>query len=389
MMDFNKIKARVEEFFHGQYVVEQFIGEGAFAEVFLIRHVFLDDLRVMKIVKEPVNSFSKLSSIFQEVRIASPLKHENIISIYDAGIISSGGDFSLDFVYFIMEYIPSGDLYQYLNSFIKSEKFPPLYWVFVLIKQVCFGLNVLHSSSPIIVHGDLKPSNILLSFNSQDRVVAKLTDFGFSKEIYSDASSYTVAGTRPFMAPECFKKEFYPASDIYAVGVLFYVFLTNHLPYYLGDYDLCDIIEGKPWMEEIIPPSRYNDKVSPVIDGIVLKCLSYDHKNRYKNAKDLYQSIEACLNNMSIYDKETYIMNKDVVKAFRLAKFENKLDEAMVLLEKHDMALIFEDTIEKNDFSSYKTVSLKNFSEILDSAKKKTILKTNWISFFKHINVLL
>ena len=88
-MDFNKAEQMVEEFFNGQYEVKKFLGEGSFAEVYLVKHNFLDDLRAMKIIKQPLSSTSDNKEIFQEVIVATQLRHENIISIYDADVISA------------------------------------------------------------------------------------------------------------------------------------------------------------------------------------------------------------------------------------------------------------------------------------------------------------
>ena len=120
-MDFNKTKQMVEGFFNGQYEVKKFLGEGSFAEVYLVNHVFLDDLRAMKIIKQPLQDYSNNRQVFHEVMLATQLRHENIISIYDAGIISR--DSNENKAYFVMEYVPGGDLQQYLNSFINSNSF--------------------------------------------------------------------------------------------------------------------------------------------------------------------------------------------------------------------------------------------------------------------------
>ena len=82
-MDFDKAKRMVEEFFNGQYEVKKFLGEGSFAEVYLVKHNFLDDLRAMKIIKEPLSSATNTKSIFREVMLATQLRHENIISIFE------------------------------------------------------------------------------------------------------------------------------------------------------------------------------------------------------------------------------------------------------------------------------------------------------------------
>lgn len=359
-VDLDAFKDEVTNFFNGQCVVEKYLGEGAFSKIFLIRHIYLDDLRIMKIVKNPLTSGSMLESIFREVKIAAPLKHENIISIHDAGIIPLGDN---KYVYFIMEYVPSGDLNQYLNSFISSDKLTPINWVLLLIKQILFGLNILHSSNPPIVHGDLKPSNLLLSFNSQDRVVVKLTDFGFSKE-FSSPSSDIIFGTRPFMAPECFKKELYPATDIYAVGVIFYLFLTNHYPYDLNDFNVSEILEGKPWDVKPRPPSVFNSEVSHELDGIVMKCLSFDYSQRYRDAKDLFKNLEKCFEFYANVFADEYEFNNAIIKAFRLAKYENKHQEAIEILEEYDMDLLFEEAIENPPLSSQKTVCFKDIDEV-------------------------
>ena len=77
-MDFVKVKQMVEEFFNGQYEVKKFLGEGSFAEVYLVKHNFLDDLRAMKIIKEPLSPASNAKSVFKEVMLATHLRDENI-----------------------------------------------------------------------------------------------------------------------------------------------------------------------------------------------------------------------------------------------------------------------------------------------------------------------
>ena len=71
----------VEEFFNGQYEVKKFLGEGSFAEVYLVKHVFLDDLRAMKVIKQPLNENFDNKNVFNEVMLATQLRHQNIISI--------------------------------------------------------------------------------------------------------------------------------------------------------------------------------------------------------------------------------------------------------------------------------------------------------------------
>lgn len=364
-MDFDNVKTEVEEYFHGHYVVEDYIGKGAFSEIFVIKHVFLDDLRVMKIIKKPLSYFSNIDSILQESRIVSRINNENIIKFYDAGIISLAKQ---NHVYFIMEYAPNGDLKQYIDVFINYNKLTPLYWVLTLIKQISIGLSVLHSSNPPIVHGDLKPENILLSFNWKNQVIVKISDFGFSKEVYSECSEFPITGTRPYMAPECFKKEFYTSSDIYSVGVIFYLFLTNHFPYGLDEFVNLKVLgDGELWKQPLLKPSEYNCEIPKIIDDIVVKCLSFDYNERFIDANELFDAINECLNGSIDFENEIYSMSEDVKRAFKLANYENKSEEAIKILDEYDMAMMFEKTIKNTDFNSHKTEVFQDFSEILGS----------------------
>lgn len=275
-MDFNKAEQMVEEFFNGQYEVKKFLGEGSFAEVYLVKHNFLDDLRAMKIIKQPLSSTSDNKEIFQEVIVATQLRHENIISIYDADVISAKDNKNKAF--FVMEYVPGGDLEQYLNSFIDSNISMSLYHVLDLMKQILEGLNVLHSSNPPIIHRDLKLNNILLSYNACGEIVIKISDFGFAKSVTTNISDVDVVGTRPYMAPECFKKVASTRTDIYAVGVIFYQLLTNNFPYVIEEFSLNEMIEFKPWSNPLKAPSEFNEKISKILDEIVAKCLDRNRK---------------------------------------------------------------------------------------------------------------
>lgn len=343
-MDFDRVREIVSRFFNGQYEVRKFLGEGSFSEVYLVKHKFLDDSRAMKIIKEPVSDSTNTKDIFKEVQIATQLRHENIISIYDAGIIT-GSD---NLAYFVMEYVPGGDLEQYLNSFAKSGISMPINIALNLMRQIVRGLNVLHSSSPPIVHRDLKLNNILLNYNACGDIVIKISDFGFSKEVTTGISDVDVVGTRPYMAPECFNKNYSQMTDIYAVGVIFYQLLTSHYPYGSDRFSIDDLMALKPWKSDLKRPSHYNKNVSKKLDEIVAKCLEFDFKKRYRNAGELLSDIELLIDeaqyapefnqsrieNGYVDDYSDYILNDSIVKAFELAKTENGLDEAIELLER-------------------------------------------------------
>ena len=345
-MDFDGAKQLIEEFFNGKFEVKKFLGEGSFAKVYLVNHNYLDTLMAMKIIKEPLSLSTNKKEVFHEVTLACQLRHENIISIYDAAEITNFED-GKNHAYFVMEYVSGGDLEQFLNSYVEISMFMPIGLSLDLIKQILNGLNTLHSANPPIIHRDLKPNNVLLSFNDCGDIITKISDFGFAKEITTTISDIDIAGTRPYMAPELFSKNVSAKSDIYAVGVMFYQLLTNRYPYDVGKYTNEELIDLKPWADELKPPSYYNGHVCELLDEIVLKCLEFNPNNRYgdanellmdvKNAIDEYEAVQDLPPTGAGYDYDEdyreYIVNDSIEEAFRLAKCENKLDDAIEILE--------------------------------------------------------
>lgn len=345
-MDFNEIKHLIENFFNGKFEVKKFLGEGSFAKVYLVNHNYLDTLMAMKIIKEPLSITNNKKDIFSEVTLACQLRHENIISIYDAAEITNFED-GKNHAYFVMEYVSGGDLEQYFNSFVENNMFMPIERSLDLIRQILRGLNTLHSANPPIIHRDLKPNNVLLSFNACGDIIIKISDFGFAKEVTTTISDIDIAGTRPYMAPELFNKSISTRSDIYAVGVIFYQLLTNQYPYDVDDFTNDELINLKPWNKELKPPSYYNEKVFKDLDSIVMKCLETDPYKRYDDAHDLLTDVERAIDEYETIhivskvniednyhdDYYEYIINDSIKEAFELAKHENKLDKAIEILE--------------------------------------------------------
>lgn len=345
-MDFNRAKHSIEEFFNGKFEVKKFLGEGSFAKVYLVNHNYLDTLMAMKIVNDPLNVSTNKKDVFREVTLACQLRHENIISIYDAAEITGFED-GKNHAYFVMEYVAGGDLQQFLNSFVENDLFMPIDRSLDLIRQILKGLNTLHTSNPPIIHRDLKLNNMLLSFNACGDIIVKISDFGFAKEVTTTLSDIDVAGTRPYMAPELFNKSVSTKSDIYAVGVMFYQLLTNHFPYDVDRYTNDELIDLKPWQEDLKAPSHYNNNVPDALDGLVLKCLEFNPDDRYFDAADLLAAVEEFIDEYESNhiispsriddyrdDYCGYVINDSIKEAFELAKCENKLSEAIEILER-------------------------------------------------------
>ena len=129
-------------------------------------------------------------------------------------------------------------------------------------RQICAGLAQAHHQS--IIHGDLKCGNVMLSSCPQGGVRAVITDFGLAKMRLIEGAHVTGSGggTRDYMAPELVLGERATvASDLYALGIIFHVMLTGHLPKHVGNGS-----PSEPYRPMIADSQAATITAGPVID---------------------------------------------------------------------------------------------------------------------------
>lgn len=133
------------------------------------------------------------------------------------------------------------------------------------ILQICEEICLLHGQKPPVIHRDLKPSNIILTESGE----LKIIDFNTSRYYIEHASKDTVVlGTKEYAPPEQWGYGQTDArSDIYAIGIMFNVFLTGRFP------EIC-LYEG-------------------IWKPVIQKCIQFDPKNRYQTIQELIQEIRA------------------------------------------------------------------------------------------------
>ncbi|MGB7347074.1 MAG: tetratricopeptide repeat protein [Pirellulaceae bacterium] len=151
-----------------------------------------------------------------------------------------------------------------------------------------------HSHSRGILHGDLKPSNVLVRNDGEPA----LLDFNLSQSLDRNQSRM-MGGTLPYMAPETYRsllmQESQPQleSDLYGMGVMMFEFATGRLPHStppsMAPIDLQRAIEER----KSEPDWRESDNVSPSLRGIINHCLSFNASDRYSSADDLRSDLEA------------------------------------------------------------------------------------------------
>ena len=265
------------------YEVERLLGEGAFAEVYRVKHRFMGR-QAMKVFKAAGATLKEIESDIAEAVLLSGIKHPNIVEVYDANILETPQG---KFGYFTMTFVPGGTLERYWRSF--GKELMPVEQVVEVAKQICRGLAVAHSASPPIVHRDIKPQNVLVGFGS-DGLHVRLSDFGLAKAVNPLTLVVSAKGTLGFKPPESLENVDSCAADIWAVGTTLYLLLTDGMPFpMLGRRDIQD---ASRFLRPIRPLSIYNATVDAGLESIIFRCLAASSTDRDSAAGQLVTDLE-------------------------------------------------------------------------------------------------
>jgi serine/threonine protein kinase len=254
----------------GRYHLDKLIARGGVAEVYRARDTANGNAAVaIKLI--PAEAADGVGSRERFEPSADPrlsLKHPSIASILGSGDLPDGR------VYVVMEFVDGEDLRQRLAR----KRRLPLETTLQILHAICAGVDAAHRAG--IVHGDLKPENVMLP---DDGSPAKLVDFVGARRSTGDG---TVIGTPAYMAPEQLRGE--PAcirSDVFSVGVMAFEMLTGALPFGRGRAGdvLLQQSRGVPHVSG----------VSPCLDAAVRGALAMDPDRRPPSASALAQLLDS------------------------------------------------------------------------------------------------
>jgi len=264
------------------YEVDLFLGEGAFAEVYRVKHKFLGR-QAMKVFKSPNLEYKEVEQSLAEALLLSKIGHPNIIRVFDAGVMDTNAG---QRGYFTMEYIPGGTLDSFWASY--KDSFIPIAETVDITKQICMGLAVAHSKIPPIIHRDIKPQNILVGYDVEGFRI-KISDFGLAKVANPLTLLASAKGTPAFKPPECMKNMDSCAADVWAIGATLYLLLTDHLPFPIENR--MDLATNKWLKHKLVSPVEFNPRVDDFLESIVLRSLKIEPAERYPNAMVMLEDL--------------------------------------------------------------------------------------------------
>ena len=268
----------------GKFCIVSKVGSGRIGVVFKAENLALKEMRALKLLLGQVAHDERLVQLLrQEIHSARILNHANAVRVEDLCRAEDGS------VFLVMEYVPG----ESLGDTIRKNGPLPVLRVVQITRQICSVLEFAHSLG--VVHRDIRPDNILLVQQPDDRYLVKVLDFGMAKfkervaergiEIGGIAKTKAglAVGVPPYMSPEQSEglsvQGLDRRSDLFSLGVLMYAALTGE----------------PPWPPDASPDSpplplqgrREDLKLPDLAVEIVMKALKNNPALRYQSASEM------------------------------------------------------------------------------------------------------
>jgi len=275
--------------YYGKYFLLKKLAAGGMGEIFLAKQQgpagFEKILVVKKVLPHLTENKEFVELFLSEARLAARMNHRNVVQLFELGEQKGS--------YFIaMEYVSGRTLRDLIDGVAKKkEKLPPEV-VRSIAEQICDGASYAHNLTDVtgrslnIIHRDLNPQNVLLSYTGD----VKIIDFGIAKSEMSTVKTEAgmIKGKFVYMSPEqSLAKKLDKRSDIFAIGITLYEMLTGTNPFHKSNIVLT--LEAVQRYDPP-PPSEYDAAYAP-FDPIIANALAKDRDRRYPDAAEMLDDL--------------------------------------------------------------------------------------------------
>lgn len=290
----------------GKYKLIQPLAQGGMAEIFLAKQQGPAGYEKSVVIKRVLAHYSSnpdfVEMFLDEARLAALLSHPNIVQMFDFGEVDGS-------YYLSMEYLRGEDLHTLLRLAKKQNAAIPPQVAATVMASACDALHYAHNlttdeGKPLhIIHRDISPSNIFLTYQGQ----AKVLDFGIARaegKVVQTAMG-VIKGKISYMAPE--QARGYPLDarvDVWALGVVLHELLTGARLFSRNS----DVESFKALLDDPIPmPSDVKDGIPAELDEIVGKALERNLDHRYPSAKAMYDDLDDFLSSRTYIPPQTLL----------------------------------------------------------------------------------
>jgi serine/threonine protein kinase len=274
----------------GKYEIVRPLGAGGMGEVYLVRHLHLQELRVVKILRQDLATDPVAQARFlREARLATQIKHPNVAILYDYSRLADGS------FYMVWEYIEGQDVGDRLR---REGPFPVAAAVQLGI-QTLRGLEAIHSTG--VIHRDLSPDNLMITEDRRGQLRVKIIDLGLARDPGPDPNlEITKAGMFMGKLQYCSPEQAGPGaseasldrrSDIYSFALVLYEMICGRPPF---DSESPHGFIFKRLSEDPLPLSGRNPAISvpAELDRVVRRALEREREQRFPDAVSFILALE-------------------------------------------------------------------------------------------------
>jgi serine/threonine protein kinase len=297
----------------GKYEIVQRLGSGGMGEVYLVRHIHLQELRVVKILRQDLAADPVAQKRFvREARLATQIKHPNVAILYDFARLPDGS------FYMVWEHIQGVDA----GELLRQRGPVPVGAAIRLGIQALRGLGAIHTAG--IIHRDVSPDNLMIMENQRQQPWLKIIDLGLAKNLTTEDSSLEITQVGMFMGKlqYCSPEQAGAAngeildsrSDLYSFALVFYEMITG-LPPFESESPHGFIF--KRLSEDPLPMIGRNPKVEvpPELDRVVRQALERDRDRRMPDAVSFIVALEKVEKGLSKVETREVVMTPGVREA--------------------------------------------------------------------------
>jgi serine/threonine-protein kinase len=265
----------IGEIFLEKYRVDAIIGHGGMGVVALCTHLALNELVAIKMLRRDVlDDADAVERFMREAQAASKLKSEYVARVTDVGRSPN------DVPYMVMEYLAGLDL----GALLEERGSIGQLWAVELTLQAAEALGEAHSIG--IVHRDIKPTNLFVTWRPDGSALIKVLDFGISKAMTAGALELTqtqsLLGTPAYMSPEQMRsaRAVDARTDIWSLGTVLYELLEGHRPFEAESFsEMC--------VKVAVDPPGVMMRTPLGLQKVVLRCLAKLPEQRYNSMAEL------------------------------------------------------------------------------------------------------
>lgn len=273
----------------GKYEIVQRLGSGGMGEVYLVRHVHLQELRVIKILRQDLAANADAQKRFmREARLATQIKHPNVAILYDFATLQDGS------FYMVWEHILGQDVGDRIRR-VGPFQVPSAIRLGI---QALHGLDAIHAAG--VIHRDISPDNLMITEDRNGQLRLKIIDLGLARTLEVDANFEITQvgmfmGKLQYCSPEqagvSSGTNLDHRSDLYSFALVLYEMIAGLPPF---DSENPHGFVFKRLSEDPLPLKGRNPRVEvpTELDRVVRRALERDREARYPDARSFIAALE-------------------------------------------------------------------------------------------------